>query len=730
MLTTVLARGSAVFDRRTLLSAFLPAVVFWGLTAVAVLDAAVGRRAALHGWQAVGAVAQGLALAAFLVWCGLWAFLTAAMSTRSLRFLAGHGSGRGAAGAVRGRLRARHLRTVDALEAADTVLEVRHLALLEAGRLLAPPDSPTPPAPPDPPAPPAPRDPPAPPDPARGDGDPAVGGDGPPGTEEEREVLLERAESAGDLSDEDVRDLPGRLRAWWDWSAPPRPVATHGAARAELSRRLDAAVRVLARRVARSERSVEAERAELLARLGAYPAERSLVMPTALGNVVRAVEGYGGERYGVDTVLVWPRLHPLLPEVVVKAEAQARTVLDLLLNVCLSVVLFGLPLSVAVPFGGVRPMPWWLPLLPLLCAVAVRSAPAALLSAAALAVRVPELPDGWSAGRAGVGLPWALTGLAVVALLATATYRAAVESAVAWGEHVKAAVDLHRWRLLDELHMGRPADPGQERLVWGEVTGLLHRGYAPDPSLVRYGGAEQAYDAGAPAPRLYPVPVRTLPAFHPVAPADVQPRWVWRQVPDELCATAVEDVVGRCPLQPLEAGRPVPVRLLLGADAAAGPAGTGAADGAADPGGSGPLTAVGLAVTGPDGLGGTLRPGDRVDLSLFAADHTVAAEYPGVLVLRHLPAPAASGPGAGAGGGPGLGPDIGPDAGPDTLVVAVEPLLATELTRAARDTTAVVTRPLPLPPGPPPAAGPRPVPGPSPAPAGGVGAPDPGGAVT
>ncbi|MFF3859479.1 hypothetical protein [Streptomyces sp. NPDC002209] len=635
MLTTILAQGPSVFDRRTLLSAFLPAVVFWGLTAVVVLDVAVGRRAALHSWQAAGGVAQGLALAAFLVWSALWAFLTAAMSTRSIRFLEGYGPRRGAAAPVRAGLRNRHVAAVDALERADTRLEMRHVALLEAGRLLVPPS-------------------------------PGEDGDGPPGADGELDRLLSRAEPAvADLRDEDVRDLPGRLRAWWLWSAAQPSAPGAGGAQQERQRRLDSVLRAFADRVARAERAVEAERAELLAQLAVYPADRSLIMPTRLGNVVRAAEGYGAERYGVDTVLVWPRLHPLLPDAAVKAETDARTVLDLLLNVCLSVVLFGLPLSALLAFGGAHPLPWWTPLLPLLAAVAMHCAPAVLLAAAAFALRAPGLPASWSDGRAGVGLQLALTGFAVVALLSAATYRAAVESAVAWGEQLKSAVDLYRWHLLDQLNVRRPADPEQERLIWGEVTGVLHRGYPPDAALVGYAGAGQASAAGSAAPRMFPVPVRPLPAFHPVGPGDVQPRWIWQDLPDERCAAAAEDIVGRSPLQPLEPGRPVPARLLLGPDA---------------PGTTGPLTEVGIAIAGPDALGGTLRPGDRVDLTLFSADHGIASEFPGVLVLRYVPGPAAA------------PPDPTP---PDTLVVAVEPVLAAALMRAARNTTAVATRPLP-----------------------------------
>lgn len=47
-----------------------------------------------------------------------------------------------------------------------------------------------------------------------------------------------------------------------------------------------------------------------------YPRERWLaaVLPTRLGNVLLAAERYPVERYGIDPVVFWPRLYPLLPE--------------------------------------------------------------------------------------------------------------------------------------------------------------------------------------------------------------------------------------------------------------------------------------------------------------------------------------------------------------------------------------------------------------------------------
>jgi hypothetical protein len=43
------------------------------------------------------------------------------------------------------------------------------------------------------------------------------------------------------------------------------------------------------------------------------PREEAHLMPTALGNVLRAMEQRAGARYGIESISMWPRLHPVLP---------------------------------------------------------------------------------------------------------------------------------------------------------------------------------------------------------------------------------------------------------------------------------------------------------------------------------------------------------------------------------------------------------------------------------
>ncbi len=74
--------------------------------------------------------------------------------------------------------------------------------------------------------------------------------------------------------------------------------------------------------------------AELLA---FYPPPTHLdqMMPTRLGNILRAAEIYPYERYGIDAAVIWPRLRPLLkPEAMAPLEDR-KTTLALMLSMSL-----------------------------------------------------------------------------------------------------------------------------------------------------------------------------------------------------------------------------------------------------------------------------------------------------------------------------------------------------------------------------------------------------------
>jgi hypothetical protein len=209
------------------------------------------------------------------------------------------------------------------------------------------------------------------------------------------------------------------LEGYW-----PRPLADRGRARYE-------------RRVAALEAATAPRRKPLtpeeLATMSDAASElrllppREHVMPTRLGNALRAAEVRAGEPYGLDAVVAWPRLYPLLSDPVRAVVDGQRDALDVNARFC----------SVF--------------------------AAAAVISAALLATY------GW----------WLLVaaGWLVLAWLA---YRAAVAAAIAYGESIRAAVDLHRFTLLEALHLPLPATPAEERELNARLSRFLLQGVPLD----------------------------------------------------------------------------------------------------------------------------------------------------------------------------------------------------------------------------------------------------------
>jgi hypothetical protein len=142
-----------------------------------------------------------------------------------------------------------------------------------------------------------------------------------------------------------------------------------------------------------------------------YPNE-SHMMPTRLGNVLRAEEDRAGQRYGLSTVDVWPRLYQLLPQRLIDSASDARNELELSLRFSGTFFLAGTSSFVLMFQHGL----WLL-----------------------------------------VPIVWLLS--------AWLSYQTAIRAAAQYGEAVKLAFDLHRFDLLRALHVPLPTDAKQELLI-------------------------------------------------------------------------------------------------------------------------------------------------------------------------------------------------------------------------------------------------------------------------
>jgi hypothetical protein len=150
------------------------------------------------------------------------------------------------------------------------------------------------------------------------------------------------------------------------------------------------------------------------------------VMPTAVGNILRATEVRPATKYGLDGVVVWPHLWLLLPDAVRQELAAARKALD----TTAAAVVWGLAFCLFTPLA------WW-------------ALPAGLAVAAAAAI--------WWAPRRAAG----------------------------FADLVDAAFDLHRFALYQQLRWPLPETPEQERAGGGHLTDYLWRG-TPPPDGFRF----------------------------------------------------------------------------------------------------------------------------------------------------------------------------------------------------------------------------------------------------
>lgn len=165
------------------------------------------------------------------------------------------------------------------------------------------------------------------------------------------------------------------------------------------------------------------------------------VMPTRLGNILRAAERYAHARYGADTIVLWSRLYHVLPESLQRDVADRRATVEFLLVTSLFWGTFGVVDFVALNVTGA---PLWVACLCLLVGV---------------------------------------TGAALA-------YESSLPAAVEYGEQLKSAVELHRLHLLTALGYKTPEDHDDELDIWealmafvgqGDETGLdkIRRASAP-----------------------------------------------------------------------------------------------------------------------------------------------------------------------------------------------------------------------------------------------------------
>jgi hypothetical protein len=215
---------------------------------------------------------------------------------------------------------------------------------------------------------------------------------------------------------------------WPSWATPLRGrLVTRVQRRAQEE---DTAWQRLARAVEPGTNSTPEQVAEFVRldqRRRRRPNDPNRYMPTHIGNILRAAETWPKDKYGLDAVVIWPRLWLVLPDTTRQELHAARAGLD----------------------GAVAAAVWGL----LFCAFTA-----------------------WTPLALAVGL--------VVAAAAVALWVPA--RAEVFADLLEAAYDLHRIGLYQQLRWPLPANPKEEHREGERLTTYLWRGGdTPEPTFTR-----------------------------------------------------------------------------------------------------------------------------------------------------------------------------------------------------------------------------------------------------
>jgi len=193
-----------------------------------------------------------------------------------------------------------------------------------------------------------------------------------------------------------------------------------------VQRTVDRAASLLDTPTARNEREALVQRAGArAARLRSrFPAQDFLVRPTALGNALAATEDNAGAAYGLDAVVVWPRLYPVVSD-------RTRAIVDDLRD--------GMDAAARLAATG---------------------AATALTTISLLARH-----SGW----------WTLLALAPLAI-SILGYSGAVRAAVAYGVAIHVAFDLHRFEMLKAMRLEVPHSQDAETKANRALSDFLRQG--------------------------------------------------------------------------------------------------------------------------------------------------------------------------------------------------------------------------------------------------------------
>jgi hypothetical protein len=180
-----------------------------------------------------------------------------------------------------------------------------------------------------------------------------------------------------------------------------------------------------------------------------YPIDKQHLMPTRLGNVLRASEMYAYERYAIGEITIWPRLAPLLPADIVKTIDEKNNHFMFLINS--SFLAFGNAfLGLCFGFLGVFAFP-----------------PSILYPYAAQSAGFFSIGYDYISPSGYFFISAILSGFGYI------LYRISVNSAEDFSLYVRTSFDLYRKNLLRQMDWKPPKTIEAEKELWKNISEYL-----------------------------------------------------------------------------------------------------------------------------------------------------------------------------------------------------------------------------------------------------------------
>jgi hypothetical protein len=174
-----------------------------------------------------------------------------------------------------------------------------------------------------------------------------------------------------------------------------------------------------------------------------YPSQDRL-LPTALGNTLRATEDSAGQKYGLNTVEIWPRLYPLISDNLRNTLGELRNQLDTVTRFCITFLACALASLIFYFIIIFQATSTDLPLKIILHEGIIAGFPTNVIQ---LLTAITIFLIKYS--------PWLLLP-AVMSALAVISYKAAIYVAASYGKSIASAFDLYRFELNKSMHLSLP----------------------------------------------------------------------------------------------------------------------------------------------------------------------------------------------------------------------------------------------------------------------------------